>query len=240
MPGASKQPMPLAGQMIIAAFFLAMMLPLIGSTFINTQIMKEQSMILRWYGPVHGAEINARADSWFRLWAMRSGMMQKTIHMFDPKTSEDAATKVASNVKPIVIHDSNHHFGDINGAQNTSSNNNSRPRHFWYWWITAAFALIYFAMLRFSTFVVWIPMVIPISVAILVTGSTVRRLKWHGFGGVNPLQYRAGVRLTGWMFGIGMGMFFMPGALPPVTIASAVLLSVAGFAMVMANRQKPS
>jgi len=144
MPGASKSPTPIAFRLMIASFFIAMFLPLVGSTFVNGQIMKEQNLILEWYGPAHGAEINARADGWFRLWAMRTGMMQETIHMFDPKTTEKLATDTVSDVKPLIIHDSAHHFDDLNGPGQDPNNNDKKPVGFWYWWITAAFALIYF------------------------------------------------------------------------------------------------
>lgn len=232
----SKQPAPLAGQIIVAAFFVAMLLPLIGSQFINGQIQKEQLLILQWYGQDKGSEINARADAWFRLWAIQSGVMNRTIHMFDPKPVEQAAEQVASNVKPIVIRDSSGRFGSLN----ESAQGGNTREHVWYWWITAAFALCYFGLLRVSTFLVWMTMLIPVAVAILVTGHTHRRLKWHGFGGVNPLQYRAGIRMASWMLGIGIGMVFMPGALPPITVAACALTSVAGIAMISANRQKPN
>lgn len=237
----SKQPMPLAGQLIVAAFFMAMLAPLVGATFINKQIMKEQGLIMQFYGNDEGSTINRRADTWFRLWFLQSGMMPKMIAAFDPKPSAESAPAESSetNVKPIVIRDSSGRFGDLGGGA-APQQGISRPRQFWYWWITAAFAMGYFAILRLSTFLAWIGILIPLSVAILVTGYTVRNLKGHGFGGVNPLQYRAGIRMAGWMFGIGLGMFFMPGALPPVTVPFCVLMSIAGFAMIIANRQKAS
>lgn len=237
MPAPSNKSMPLAGQVIVVFFMVAMFLPLIGSTFINKQIAKEQGLILQWYGSDKGEAINARADGWFRLWAIRSGLMQSTIHAFDPKTSEQQAEQLPSGVKPIVVRDSKGKFGAIGEGEGEAGEGHQGK---WYWWITAVFALCYFAMLRLSTFLVWIPILVPVCVAILATGRARQRLKWHGFGGVNPLQYRAGIRMSGWMFGIGLGMFFSPGALPPITVAACLLLSISGVAMVMANRQKPT
>jgi hypothetical protein len=233
--------MPLAGQLIIAAFIMAMFAPLVGSTFINKQIMKEQGLILQFYGNDQGADINRRADTWFRLWFIQSGMMPKMIAAFDPKPGTDSvgADVSAADIKPIIIRDSSGRFGELNATAGQQQGV-SRPRQFWYWWITAAFALGYFAILRLSTFIAWIGILIPVSIAIVVTGYTVRNLKGHGFGGVNPLQYRAGIRMAGWMFAIGLGMFVMPGALPPVTVPVCTLMSIAGFAMIVANRQKAS
>ncbi|MEY2117129.1 DUF4400 domain-containing protein [Rhodanobacter sp. FW106-PBR-R2A-1-13] len=234
----SKQPAPLAGQLIIAAFFLALVLPFIGSKYINGQIQKEQGLELVLYGDAQGGYINNRADEWFRLWSMKSGLMLKAIHVAETKPAAPQADSAAA-VKPIVIRDSAGRFGALSGGDNTSSSP-SRMRRVWYWWVTAAFALCYFALLRLSTLVYWIPMLVPLCVAIITTGNTVRRLKWHGFGGVNPFRYRAGIRLTNWMAGLAVGMLFMPGALPPVTVPACVLLSVAGMAMAMGHRQKPA
>lgn len=234
---AAKQPAPLAGQLILAAFFLALLLPFIGSRFINSQIEKEQRLEMSLYGDDQGTYVNARADGWFRLWAIQSGLMNRAIHSTDAKTAPPASA-VAGAPGAIVIHDSAGRFGTISPVAGGGSP--SSARRVWYWWVTAAFALCYFALLRLSTLLYWIPMLIPLCMAIMTTGNTVRRLKWHSFGGVNPFRYRAGIRLANWMAGIGVGMLFMPGALPPVTVPACVLLTFAGMAMAMANRQKPS
>lgn len=230
----SKQPVNLAGQLILAAMFLAMVLPFIGSKYINGQIMKEQRLVLTVYGAGPGGTVNRRADDWFRLWAIRTGLMEKAIHALDPKPVVAAAATVAN---PIVIKDSSGRFGTLN-AQNGEGN--QKERHVWYWWITAAFALVYFAMLRMSVLILWLPMLVPLIVAVMLTGNTTQRLKWHGFGGVNPFRYRAGVRLASWAPALAVGALFLPGALPPFVVPALVLMTFVGLAMRMANMTKPA
>lgn len=228
----SKQPMNLAGQLVIVAIILALVLPLVGATFVNHQIVKEQRLVLIWYGNDRGVHIDRRADHWFRLWAIDSGLMHRAVHAMDPKPVQKLAAG-AQKVRPIVIKDSRGRFGTVGG-----NGSNNRERHFWYWWITAAFSLIYFGMLRLSVLLYWLPILVPLAMAILVTGSTLRNLKFHGFGGVNPFRYRAGMRMATWSLPMAVGALFLPGALPPVVVPALVLMFFGGLAMVMAHRQK--
>jgi len=236
----STKPAPLAMQLIVVSIFIALLMPLVGSKFVTQQISKEQRLILQWYGPVRGTMINSNADAWFRAWAVNTRLMRQTIHKFDPKPTDSdsqAAATHASAVKPLVIRDSSGRFGALPSG---SSDSDPTKPSFWYRWITAVFALGYFAMLRLATLAAWLPMLVPICISILVTGYARQQLKWHGFGGVNPREYRAGARLSTWFLGIAVGMLVVPGALPPVTVPICLILMSLGVALLVANGQKPS
>jgi hypothetical protein len=225
--------MNLAGQLILAAMFIALLLPLVGARFVNGQIAKEQTLVMTWYGAYQGSTIDRRADDWFRLWAIESGLLQRAEHALDG-TTPAAPAAGSPPAHQIVVKDSAGRFGTITG----NSVAGRSPKKLWHWWITAAFSLMYFAMLRLSVLVYWVPIMVPLAVAILVTGSTLRNLKQHGFGGVNPLRYRVGVRTTKFAIPFAIGGLFLPGALPPVVVPVLVLMFFGGLAAVMANRQK--
>jgi len=238
----SGKPAPLGLQLFVVCIFCALLLPLVGSNFILQQISKEQRLILQWYGPVRGAKINQEADQWFRGWALESDLMNRAIHGFDPKPEAvPDSSQVPSNAppaaKPIVIHDSSGRFGDLPSGD---QGQDSKKPAFWYRWITAVFGLGYFGMLRLATLITWLPMLLPVCISIIVTGYTRQQLKWHGFGGVSPREYRAGSRLMSWFLGIGIGMFFVPGALPPVTVEVCLVLSALGVSLLMSNGVKPA
>ena len=241
----SQKPASLGIQLLVVCIFCAALMPLVGSQFIVQQIGKEQRLILQWYGPARGAQINGSADRWFRGWAVGSGLMTRAIHSFDPRPAAPGADPASSQstaaVKPLVIHDSAGRFGNLPSASASASASPSdgRPK-VWYRWITAVFGLAYFALLRAATLVTWLPMLIPICVSIIVTGYTRQQLKWHGFGGVSPREYRAGSCLMSWFMGIGFAMFFVPGALPPVTVEVCLVLASLGVSLVMSNGAKPA
>lgn len=240
MAKPSNRPAPLAGQIIAGFVMLAVMLPLVGSKFITTQIQKEQGLTLRFYGDLKGTLINTRADNWFRIWAIESGLLDRAVHAFDrnPASTQTAAGVDPNRPKPLEIHDSAGRFASPTAGTPAGGQSNGSPR-LWHWWITAVFALMYFAALRLSELVTLTPMLLPLIIAVVITGGSVQKLKWHSFGGVSALHYRVGIRLWGWMLGIGVGLLFAPGALPPVTVGACLLLSFGGMAMMTANRQKP-
>lgn len=289
----SKRPAPLAFQLVICCLMIALLMPMLGATFITRQIQKEQVLVLKWYGTPKGAVINGRADRWFRLWAVQSGLMNRVIHgeaavnaavqtATHPLQSSRAAggqgtygdggdggLDVSSNVdtsKALRVEDSKHRLSsdgvpqpqsDTRSAfaQSHAQSSGSQPAHplpfhsplsngavhrLWQRWITAVFAIVYFVMLRLSALVSLLPMLLPVIAAVLITGGAVRKLKWHGFGGVSSLQYRSGIRMWGWLGALSVGLLAAPGALPPIMVGFCLLLSCVGIAMATANRQKPA
>ena len=294
----SKRPAPLAFQLVICCLMIALLMPMLGATFITRQINKEQVLVLKWYGAAKGTVINDRADRWFRLWAVDSGLMDRVIHgeaavnkvvqtatnqlqaheradgQDDAGNAGDGGLDVTSSVdtsKALRVEDSKHRlssdglpppesgtqgsaFGSSRNTNSTSTASSTKPRampfhsplgsegvhHLWQRWITAVFALVYFVMLRLSALLSLLPMLIPVIAAVLITGGAVRKLKWHGFGGVSSLQYRSGIRMWGWLGALAVGMLAAPGALPPVMVGFCMLLSCVGISMATANRQKPA
>lgn len=240
MAGPSKSSVPLATQLIVVCMLLALLMPLLGATFITKQVQKEQTLTISLFGQAEGMTITSRADRWFRSWAVDTGLMHRVIHAMDKAENQQRAKLVASTAKPLVIHDSAGRFKAPNPNASSNPAGSGTASHLWEWWSTAVFALSYFSLLRISCLIALLPMLLPIVTAVLITGSASRKLKWHGFGGVSPLQYRAGIRLWGWMLGIGIGLIPAPGALPPVSVGICLLLSSIGVAMATANRQKPA
>lgn len=292
----AKRPAPLAFQLVVCCILIALLMPMLGATFITNQIRKEQVLVLKWYGTPKGTLINDRADRWFRLWAVDSGLMNRAIHgeaavnkaaheamhpFQSPSQNQtqsadggsgDSGLQIAPTIdtsQALKVEDSKHRFSS-NGVPKPStqgsgggyasgsasqraaspSGGTSTPafspmklrgvHHVWERWITAVFALIYFTMLRLSAFVSLLPMLLPVIAAVLITGGAVRKLKWHGFGGVSTLQYRSGIRMWGWLGALSVGMLVAPGALPPVMVGLCLLLSCVGISMATANRQKPA
>ena len=260
MPAPRKQTMPLAGQIMIVFVVLAFLLPMVGSKFIDGQIVKEQVLILRWFGPAKGMEIDQRASSWFNAWAVQSGLMRHAIEG-SAKTSIGSLLKMAKGpAAPAPVHLSGctskadcatAQTITVAGASNASSPavapaGPASPKaaspiahHLYLWWITSVFALAYFALLRLSTFIAWLPVLLPILIALLIQAHAQRKLKWYSFGGISARQYRMGLRLSGWMLAIAIALFFAPGALPPIAIELCLVLSVSGFALMVANGHKP-
>lgn len=262
MPSPRKQTMPLAGQIIIVFVLLAGLLPMVGSKFIDSQIIKEQVMILRWFGPAKGMEIDERASSWFNGWAVNSGLMRHAIEG-SAKSKLSSLFKMAHGTgspKPAAVSNCSSKAGcasapsiAIAGApaaavpgQQTqqplgaAADDSPIVHHLYLWWITAIFALAYFALLRLSTLIAWLPVLLPIMIALLVQAHAQRKLKWYSFGGISARQYRMGIRMSGWMLAIAMALFFAPGALPPVAVELCLLLSTSGFALMLANGHKPA
>jgi len=64
-------------------------------------------------------------------------------------------------------------------------------------------------------------------------------MKWYAFGGSDPKRYVIGLRLGAWsaLF-VGFALV-SPGSLPGLAIPALMVLSAAGFAMWVANQQKP-
>lgn len=260
MPAPRKQTMPLAGQIIIVFVVLALLLPMIGSKFIDGQIVKEQVTILHWFGPAKGEEIDQRAASWFNAWAVQSGLMRRaiegsakaklgglfhmaktpgtaTVHVADCSSKADCASARQINVGggPATAMPA-----PAQAPSPLSSAGSPVAHHLYLWWITSVFALAYFALLRLSTLLAWLPVLIPILVALMVQAHAQRKLKWYSFGGISARQYRMGLRMSGWMLAMAMALFFAPGALPPVAVELCLLLSVSGFALMTANGHKPT
>lgn len=260
MPAPRKQTMPLAGQIIIVFVVLACLLPMVGSKFIDGQIVKEQVMILRWFGPAKGEAIDQRAASWFNAWAVQSGLMRRAIEG-TAKAKLGGLLHMAPTPGQTTVHVANCssktdcasapriHVGSGPATALPATAPPPSPlspagspvaHHVYLWWITALFALAYFALLRLSTLIAWLPVLVPILIALLVQAHAQRKLKWYSFGGISARQYRMGLRMCGWMLAIAMALVFAPGALPPVAVELCLLLSVAGFALMTANGHKPS
>lgn len=261
MPSPRKQTMPLAGQIIIVFVLLAGLLPMVGSKFIDGQIIKEQVLVLRWFGPADGMKIDQRASSWFNAWAVRSGLMRHAIEG-SAKTKLSGLFKMAhgpgtQNLAPVSNCSSKADCASAptisiaEGARNATAlpakpqagvpaGGSTIVHHLYLWWITAVFALAYFALLRLSTLLAWLPVLLPIMIALLVQAHAQRKLKWYSFGGISARQYRMGIRMSGWMLAIAMALFFAPGALPPVSVELCLLLSASGFALMLANGHKPT
>lgn len=252
MPKPSQKPGMLAWQIAFVFILVAMAMPLVGSKFVLQQISKEQQSVMLWYGESGGSVIVNNADRWFRFCANDSDLMNRTIYAF---SNQDSDSKSASPTKmpttdgydpdgkQIHVTDSYGRFKDTDWRRQPSTISDPAANyhnHLGLWWITAVFAIWYFAFLRLAELLAWIPMLIPLCVSIVVTGYARQKLKWNGFGGISPRFYRAGGRLSTWFLGIGAGLIVAPGALPPITVPASIVLVFIGVAMVVSNLQKPA
>ncbi|MGH8159226.1 MAG: DUF4400 domain-containing protein [Rhodanobacter sp.] len=94
MPGASKQQPSPTQHLILWCFLIALGLPMIGQTFVNTQVIKEQRMVVSWFGQDTAEHIAVRANAWYSAWALDTGLFAKVLAM---GTKAGAATDSKAN-----------------------------------------------------------------------------------------------------------------------------------------------
>lgn len=237
MPPVAKPTASAGTQLVMVAFFAALLLPMAGSRFIATQIVKEQANYASVFGEERASAILSRSDAWFRNAFVKTGLVQSSMKVEPPKPKAVVPATTTTAKKPP-----GGGFGATSAGQAKPDggplNNNpvtKLSRH----WIGGAWSIAYLMMCRLSSLLSLLPLLLPLIVAVLMDGSARCKMKWFAFGGSDPKRYVVGLRLGAWSAMFGLFALVSPGSLPSLAIPVLLLLSAVGFAMWMANQQKP-
>lgn len=221
-------------QLLCFCIILALAMPMLGPNIIGQQVKKEQGALYTWYGRYEASLIISRSVRWFDFLFVTRGIYGDAVHDLDapnefhhPDASGpiDPASEESKRFQKTVF---------------SSLSNSDASRSVWTRWIVAFFGILFFSVLRISTFVASIDFLLPFCLAIISTGFASQRRKWNGFGGTDPTKYIVGVRMSTWMAALGVGAIFIPVALPPVTLAGIAIMVSCGVSLRISNSIKPA